>query len=62
MLATLISSLVLAASISSAAPLRRDVTLNAAATAQAQQRDNTATRAFTAVPIKVGLDLLVKHY
>ncbi|THU82599.1 hypothetical protein K435DRAFT_691206 [Dendrothele bispora CBS 962.96] len=35
-----------------AAPLYRRVTLDPAATAEAQQKDDTATRAFTAAPIK----------
>jgi hypothetical protein len=42
----------LAAGLASAVPLTiRDVSLNAAAVAQAQVRDNTATRAFTATTI-----------
>ncbi|KAJ7201651.1 hypothetical protein GGX14DRAFT_464568 [Mycena pura] len=42
----------LAVGITTAAPLdRRDVALDAAATAEAQQRDGTATRAFTATTI-----------
>src|ERR1700743_2196287 len=46
----------LAAGLITAAPLdRRDVALDAAATAEAQQRDNTATRAFTATTITVRL-------
>jgi hypothetical protein len=34
-------------------PVRTGARLDAAATAEAQQRDNTATRAFTATEIKV---------
>ncbi|KAF8316139.1 hypothetical protein DL93DRAFT_2125358 [Clavulina sp. PMI_390] len=49
--ATLLLAL-LGATFSVALPIRRDVTLDPAATAEAQQRDNTATRALTAVPIK----------
>ncbi|CAK5277573.1 unnamed protein product [Mycena citricolor] len=42
----------LSVSASLAAPIRRDVTLDATATAEAQRRDATATRAFSGVPIK----------
>ncbi|KAI0043150.1 hypothetical protein FA95DRAFT_441227 [Auriscalpium vulgare] len=43
----------LGAGLAVAAPIfPRDVTLDPAATAEAQQRDDTATRAFTAAPIK----------
>ena len=46
----------LAVGITTAVPLdRRDVALDAAATAEAQQRDSTATRAFTATTITVRL-------
>ena len=49
-----IGALLLSATLSAALPVfSRDTVINQAATAQAQQRDNTATRAFTAVPIKV---------
>lgn len=44
---------VLGASLAIAAPLYPRTTLDAAATAEAQPRDNTATRAVTAQPIKV---------
>jgi hypothetical protein len=45
---------VLAAGLAAAAPFdRRDVSLNAAATAEAQKFDATATRAFTATTITV---------
>jgi hypothetical protein len=39
--------------LASALPLSKRVTLDPAAVAEAQKKDNTATRAFTAVPIKV---------
>ncbi|KAJ7500762.1 hypothetical protein B0H11DRAFT_1800083 [Mycena galericulata] len=53
---TLLTLLTAGASI--AAPInKRDVTLDAAATAEAQVRDNTATRAFSAVPIKTSTGL-----
>lgn len=46
---------VLAAGLATAVPLdRRDVSLNAAATAEAQKFDTSATRAFTATTITVG--------
>lgn len=51
------TSLLLGAGLSAAAPIyRRTVTsLDQAATAEAQQIDNTATRALTGTAIKVGL-------
>lgn len=52
MLSYLVSAILLGASLSTAAPLNpRSVTLDPAAVAEAQPRDDTATRAFTAVPI-----------
>ncbi|KDR77345.1 hypothetical protein GALMADRAFT_246727 [Galerina marginata CBS 339.88] len=53
MLVQALSAITLYAALSSAAPtgLLKRVTLNAAAVAEAQVRDNTATRAFTAVSI-----------
>lgn len=54
MFSSILAALVLGATVSSAAPLKfRDVTLDAAAVAEAQVRDNTATRAFSNAPIKV---------
>jgi hypothetical protein len=54
MLASAFSALLLTVTLATAAPLNpRLVTLDPAATAEAQQRDGTATRAFTATPIKV---------
>lgn len=55
MLASLLSTVLLGASLSVAAPILkyREATLDPAATAEAQPRDNTATRALTAVPITV---------
>lgn len=54
MFASFASIITLAVTLSSAAPLRlRAVTLDPAAVAEAQVRDNTATRAFSASPIKV---------
>ncbi|KAJ7172167.1 hypothetical protein C8R46DRAFT_947085 [Mycena filopes] len=48
----------LSAGASIAAPIKRTFTnLDAAATAEAQVRDNTATRAFSAVPIKTSTGL-----
>lgn len=60
MLSYLVSAVLLGASLSTAAPLNpRSVTLDPAAVAEAQPRDNTATRAFTAVPITVRF--LISH-
>ena len=54
MWSSLLTALVMSATIANAFPLAtRQTRLDAAATAEAQRRDNTATRAFTAVPIKV---------
>lgn len=55
MLSSLFSAVLLGASLSQAAPIlkQRAVTLDPAATEEAQQRDDTATRALTAVPITV---------
>ena len=54
MFASSLYTLVLLAGLSSAFPLHpRLVTLDPAATAEAQPRDDTATRAFTATSIKV---------
>ncbi|EJD40866.1 hypothetical protein AURDEDRAFT_186829 [Auricularia subglabra TFB-10046 SS5] len=53
MLASVLSTILLSASLSTAAPLlSRQTRLDPEAVAEAQQRDNTATRAFSAVPIK----------
>lgn len=64
MRAFLISVVLAGASFSNAAPIlkHRDVTLDPAATAEAQPRDDTATRALTAVPITVQTHPLVQHY
>jgi len=50
-----LSVLLLTASLSTAVPLLgpRAATLDPAAVAEAQQRDNTATRAFSAIEIQV---------
>jgi hypothetical protein len=53
MLTTTLFNGLLGASIVLAAPVFRRVTIDQAATAEAQQRDDTATRAFTAAEIKV---------
>lgn len=54
MLASSISAILLGASLCAATPLNpRVVTLDPKATAEAQKRDDTATRAFSGVPIKV---------
>jgi hypothetical protein len=54
MLSATLYALLSTASFVSAVPLNpRKVKLDPAATAEAQQRDNTATRAFTATSIKV---------
>jgi hypothetical protein len=50
-------SVLLLAGLVSSVPVRRQAKLDQAATAQAQQFDATATRAFTATEIKVGLSL-----
>jgi hypothetical protein len=53
MLPTFFSMVLLGVQLASAAPLYPRLTkLDAAATAEAQKKDTTATRAFTAVPIK----------
>lgn len=52
MLTTTLFNGLLGASIVLAAPVFRRVTIDQAATAEAQQRDDTATRAFTAAEIK----------
>lgn len=50
----------LGAGFSIAAPVYpRDVTLDSAAVAEAQVRDNTATRAFSAAQIQVRIHFLV---
>lgn len=58
MLASFLTAVLLGASLSSSAPLNpRTVTLDPAATAEAQKRDDTATRAFTAIPITTSTGL-----
>ncbi|ESK89861.1 mg2+ transporter protein [Moniliophthora roreri MCA 2997] len=52
MLTTTIFNALLGASFALAAPVCRRVTINQEAAAEAQQRDDTATRAFTAAEIK----------